>query len=84
MDESHRILPATGRWTAVDCSVAFRACLQHYRQTEYRVAVASGVRYLTIWNIAHGIPVQSAHAAAVRKGLWRLTGTPYIFPILVL
>jgi len=45
------------------------------------VALAAGVRYLTIWNIAHNLPVQHRHATLVRQALFHLTREPYTAPI---
>ena len=48
------------------------------------IVLAARVRYLTVWNIAHAIPVRASHAALVRAGLYRLTGIAYVAPISVL
>jgi hypothetical protein len=42
------------------------------------------VRYSSVWNIAHGLPVKSAHAAQVRWGLQQLTGVPYTASIVLI
>ena len=58
-------------------SLTFQAYLQQHQLNPLDVALASGVRYATVWNIAHHRPVRPAHAALVRAELQRLTGVPY-------
>ncbi|HJT55329.1 MAG TPA: hypothetical protein VJ761_02450 [Ktedonobacteraceae bacterium] len=58
-------------------NITFQAYLQQHQLNPLDVALASGVRYATVWNIAHNYPVRAAHAALVRAGLQRLTGVPY-------
>jgi hypothetical protein len=60
---------------------AFQSYLRAYQLSPLDVALASQVRYLTVWNIAHEVPVRNRHAALVRVGLYRLTGVPYTAPI---
>jgi hypothetical protein len=61
--------------------VMFQAYLKQHHLNPLHVALTSGVRYATVWNIAHTIPVRAAHAELVRAGLQRLTGIPYTAPI---
>ena len=65
-------------------SLTFQAYLQQHQLNPLDVALASGVRYATVWNIAHHHPVRPAHAALVRAGLQRLTGVPYTTAIALL
>ena len=67
----------------VQSAVAFQLFLKQYHLEPLQVAIASGVRYLTVWNIEHGNPVSLTHAAMVSQGLQRLTGVPYRSPIFV-
>jgi hypothetical protein len=60
---------------------AFQSYLQAYQLSLLDVALASQVRYLTVWNIVHQVPVRVRHAAQVRVGLHRLTGVAYTAPI---
>ncbi|SRR6266568_5614094 len=59
----------------------FQAYLDHYNLNPLDVSITSSVRYLTIWNIQHGTPITSTHAARVRLGLLHLTGVPFTAPI---
>jgi hypothetical protein len=63
---------------------AFHAYLLRYRLTWLDVARACGVRCLTVWGIDHGQPVLPEHATQVRRGLYLLTGEPYLGPIATL
>ena len=65
-------------------SSAFHTYLVRYRLTWMDVARASGVRCLTVWSIDHGRPVLPSHATQVRRGLYLLTGEPYLGPITLL
>jgi hypothetical protein len=42
------------------------------------------VRCLTVWSLDHGRPVLPLQARQVRRGLYLLTGVPYIGPIATL
>ena len=64
--------------------VIFQAYLSLHHLHPLDVALASGVRYATAWNIAHSIAIRPAHAALVRAGLQRLTGIAYTAPIALL
>ena len=64
-------------------NIAFRAYLYAYHLCSLDVALISQVRYLTIWNIEHNIPVQPTRAALVRTGLQHMTGVAYTGPIIV-
>jgi hypothetical protein len=62
----------------------FHAYLLRHRLTWLEVARACGVCGLTVWSIDHGQPVLPEHATQVRRGLYLLTGEPYIGPIATL
>lgn len=57
--------------------LVFRAYLQRHGLSLLDVALAGRVRLLSVWNVQQGIPVRSEHAAAIRIGLYKLTGVPY-------
>lgn len=61
----------------------FRAYLKQHNLHPLTVSFASRVRYLTIWNTEHGVPVTREHAACVRAGLLALTGVPFTAPLAV-
>ncbi len=69
---------------SVKSAAAFKLYQQHYQLDLIDISLAAGVRYLTVWNIAHGIAVRDAHASFLRLGLWKLTGVPYQAAIYVL
>jgi hypothetical protein len=57
--------------------LAFRAFLARYELSRLDVALAAGVRLLTVWNIERDNPVSRQQAALVYAGLYRLTGVQY-------
>jgi hypothetical protein len=61
--------------------LTFQLYLATYHLDLLDIAIAARVRYLTVWNIAHAIPVRASHAALVRAALYRLTGIAYAAPI---
>ncbi|HEU0003259.1 MAG TPA: hypothetical protein VFQ36_20275 [Ktedonobacteraceae bacterium] len=63
-------------------AVAFRRYLATYQIEPLDVALRSGVRYLTVWRIRQGQPVHRQDEALVRQALVRMTGIPYIAPLL--
>jgi hypothetical protein len=65
-------------------SAAFRAVLARSHLVPLHLARISGVPYITIWSIYHGLPVSAAHATLVRQGLLRSTGRVYDSPISVI
>ena len=71
--------PATLPYSAI----AFRRYLADYGLKPLDVAVKIGVRYMTVWRIWEGHPINSRHELLVRQGLLHLTGIPYTPPILV-
>ena len=64
-------------------AVAFRHYLATYQLEPLDVALKSGVRYMTIWRIKQGQPINSQDELLVRQGLLRMTGIPYTAPILI-
>lgn len=57
--------------------LAFRAFLAKHELSLLDVALAAGVRLLTVWNIERDNPISCQHAEMVRVGLYRLTGVNY-------
>jgi hypothetical protein len=55
--------------------------LAYYLQVHHieplQLALAAGVRYLTVWNALHSRPITSEHAAKIRVALHSLTGIAY-------
>ncbi len=76
-DQETMPLPAR----TVSSAAAFRAVLARYRLVPLHLARASGVPYITIWSIFHGLPISASHANLVRQGLFRSTGRTYDEPI---
>lgn len=69
---------------AVRSAMAFCQYLHDFELSPLDVALAARVRYSSVWNIMHGIPVTQAHANQVRWGLQQITGVRYTAPILVI
>lgn len=61
----------------------FRAYLKRYHLHPLAVALASHVRYLTIWKIEHGLPIAQEDVTRVRSGLLTLTGVPFLAPLAI-
>lgn len=69
-DEETQPLPeATG--------LVFRAFLARYELSMLDVALAAGVRLLTIWNMGRDNPISHQQAERVCEALYRLTGVHY-------
>lgn len=68
---------------AIRSAMAFCQYLRQYELSQLDVSLVARVRYLTVWNIAHGIPVKSAHAVRVHWALQKLTGVAYTASIVV-
>lgn len=66
---------------AVRGAFHFREYLRRYRLHPLDVALAAGVRYLTVWRVEHGQPVKGEQAARIRQGLYFLTGVPFTVPL---
>ena len=64
-------------------AVEFRRYLAMYQIEPLDVALKSGVRYMTVWRIGQGQPINSQDELLIRQGLLRMTGIPYTAPLLV-
>ena len=64
-------------------AIAFRHYLQTYQLEPLDVALKSGARYMTVWRIGQGQPINSQDELLIRQGLLRMTGIPYTAPLLV-
>ena len=64
-------------------AVEFRRYLAMYQIEPLDVALKSGVRYMMVWRIRQGQPINSQDEVLVRRGLLRMTGVPYSAPMLV-
>ena len=64
-------------------AVAFRRYLATYQLELLDVALKSGVRYMTVWRIGQGQPINNQDEMLIRQGLLRMTGIPYTAPLLV-
>jgi hypothetical protein len=57
--------------------LAFQVFLAKHGLSLHDVALAAGVRLLTVWSLTRGLPIARQQAQRVRAGLCRLTGTVY-------
>lgn len=64
-------------------AVEFRRYLEQYQLEPLDVALKSGVRYMTVWKIRQGQPINSRDELLIRQGLLRMTGIPYTASLLV-
>jgi hypothetical protein len=55
--------------------------LDHYALLARDVALTAKVPLATLWRAMHGLPITTAHATAIRKALWQLSGDSYTGPI---
>jgi hypothetical protein len=69
---------------AVSSAATFRAFLARHNLVPLHLARMSGVPYITIWSIYHGLPISASHADLVRQGLFRSTGHIYDKPIVLI
>ena len=74
---------ASEQETLPTSAVAFRRYLAAYQIELLDVALKSGVRYMTVWRVGHGQPINSQDELLIRRGLLRMTGIPYTAPLLV-
>jgi hypothetical protein len=74
---------ASEQETLPSSAVAFRHYLETYQIEPLDVALKSGVRYMTVWRIRQGQPINGQDEVLVRQGLLRMTGIPYTAPMLV-
>ena len=51
--------------------------LDQYELSEHEVAQQADVPRMTVWRAMRGQPITEAHAAAIRKALWQLSGDFY-------
>lgn len=58
-------------------NTTLRLFLEQYELPEHRVAEQAGLPRMTVWRAVCGQPVTEAHAAAIRKALWQLSGDFY-------
>lgn len=58
-------------------NTTLRLFLDQYELSEHRVAEQAGLPRMTVWRAVRGQPVTDAHAAAIRKALWQLSGEFY-------
>lgn len=58
-------------------NTTLRLFLEQYDLPEHRVAEQAGLPRMTVWRAVRGQPVTEAHAAAIRKALWQLSGDFY-------
>ena len=64
-------------------AVAFRCYLADFGLELLDVAMKSRVRYMTVWRIWQGQPIDGQHEPLIRQGLLRMTGIPYTAPLLI-
>jgi len=62
-------------------NTTLRLCLDQYELSEHEVARTANVPLVTMWRAVRAQPITEAHAAAIRKALWRLSGDFYAGPI---
>lgn len=58
-------------------NTALRLFLDQYELLEHEVANQANVPRVTVWRAVRGQPITEAHAAAIRKALWQLSGDFY-------
>lgn len=63
---------------------ALSAHMQRFGLDLGQVAKASGVPHSVVWRIAHDQAVTTRSANRVRLGVWKLSGVPYLEPIVTL
>lgn len=56
---------------------SLRLFIDQYELTEREVARLANVPLMTLWRAVRGQPVTQAHATAIRKALWQLSGDFY-------
>jgi len=58
-------------------NATLRLYLDQYELAEHEVARVASVPLVTMWRAVRGQPITEAHAAAIRKALWQLSGDFY-------
>lgn len=59
-------------------NTSLRLFLDQYELAEHKVAEQAGLPRMTVWRAVRGQTVTEAHAAAIRKALWQLSGDFYM------
>jgi len=62
-------------------NTTLRLYMDQYELAEHEVAHVAAVPRVTVWRAVRGQAITEAHAAAIRKALWRLSGDFYAGPI---
>jgi len=62
-------------------NTTLRLYMDQYALPEHEVARVAAVPRVTVWRAVRGQAITEAHAAALRKALWRLSGDFYAGPI---
>jgi len=62
-------------------NTTLRLYMDQYALSEHEVARVANVPLVTMWRAVRRQPITEAHAAALRKALWRLSGDFYAGPI---
>lgn len=63
---------------------SFAQYLETHHIEPLQLSVASGVRYVTVWNALQGYPITEAHAQEIRAGIKQLTDQVYSGTILTI
>jgi len=58
-------------------NATLRLYMDQYELAEHEVARVANVPLVTMWRAVRGQPITEAHAAAIRKALWQLSGDFY-------
>jgi hypothetical protein len=72
--------PKSARETPSSLSAHMQRCGLELGQ----IARASGVPHSVVWRIVHNQAVTTRNANRVRLGIWKLSGVPYLEPIVTL
>ena len=63
--------------SSVTRNISLRLYMDQYELLEHEVARVASVPRVTVWRAVRGQPITEAHAAAIRKALWQLSGEFY-------
>ena len=58
-------------------NTTLRLYMDQYALSEHEVARVANVPLVTMWRAVRRQPITEAHAAAIRKALWQLSGEFY-------
>ena len=61
----------------------FEQYLRHHHVEPRDVSIASGVRYLTVWNAMRDLPIRGEQAQKIRIGVQKMTGIAYDGPLVI-